>query len=210
MLFRSVGSVEDITVALEDSLVTISTIAGSRFVGPIRDEVEKWQKDLLLFQEILSQAKRPQAVQPHLRKCFDNLVKLRFGDSDKSTDIFGMISGEGEEIPFYKMLKARNNVEKWLSSDGGVEDFMVRTLRAEVKKGWESYQEMDRKEWVRVQYVQVMITVGSIFWTFETEQVLMQDDSTRIFQNMGKWLKKNKDQLQGLTELIREDRKSVV
>jgi dynein heavy chain len=32
-----VGSVEDITVALEDSLVTISTIAGSRFVGPIRD-----------------------------------------------------------------------------------------------------------------------------------------------------------------------------
>lgn len=40
-----VGSVEDITVNLEDSLVTISTIAGSRFVGPIRDEVEKWQKD---------------------------------------------------------------------------------------------------------------------------------------------------------------------
>ena len=35
-----VGSVEDITVALEDSLVTISTIAGSRFVGPIRDEAE--------------------------------------------------------------------------------------------------------------------------------------------------------------------------
>ena len=44
--------VEDITVALEDSLVTISTIAGSRFVGPIRAEVEEWQKSLLLFQEI--------------------------------------------------------------------------------------------------------------------------------------------------------------
>ena len=35
------GSVEDITVALEDSLVTVGTIAGSRFVGPIRGEVEE-------------------------------------------------------------------------------------------------------------------------------------------------------------------------
>jgi dynein heavy chain, axonemal len=49
------GSVEDVTVALEDSLVTISTIAGSRFVGPIRDKVEQWQKNLLLFQETLDE-----------------------------------------------------------------------------------------------------------------------------------------------------------
>merc|ERR1719487_825962 len=49
------GSVEDITVALEDSLVNISTIAGSRFVGPIRGEVEAWQKNLLLFQETLDE-----------------------------------------------------------------------------------------------------------------------------------------------------------
>ena len=66
-----------------------------------------------------------------------------------------MISGEGEEIPFYKMLKARNGVEKWLSAEGGVEEFMVKTMRAEVKKGWETYaQEPDRKEWVRKQYCQ--------------------------------------------------------
>ncbi|CAE8588829.1 unnamed protein product, partial [Polarella glacialis] len=49
------GSIEDITVALEDSLVTMSTIAGSRFVGPIRGEVEQWQKDLMLFQETLDE-----------------------------------------------------------------------------------------------------------------------------------------------------------
>ena len=30
----------------------------------------------------------------------------RFGDGANSTDIHAMISGEGEEIPFYKMLKA--------------------------------------------------------------------------------------------------------
>ncbi|CAE7499104.1 DNAH6, partial [Symbiodinium sp. CCMP2456] len=390
------GSIEDITVALEDSLVTISTIAGSRYVGPIRGEVEQWQKDLLLFQEtldewlnvqrnwmylesifnagdikkqlpaesakfqeiaalathssvsgsvrrvlpttedgqwraimkareevqhlqqkmrlgekrranetyeyavalkaatkpgrldlfkkasetldqiqkqledyllskcvafprffflsndelleILSQAKRPQAVQPHLRKCFDNLVKLRFGDGSNSTDIHAMISGEGEEIPFFKMLKARklcvgidslgnrelaqqpddirtlmafpvlsvvvivgslrgsstdqarNGVEKWLSAEGGVEEYMVKTCRAEVKKGWETYAlESDRKEWVRKQYCQVMITVGSIYWTLETEEVLNATEGNKVIM-MGKWFQKNKAQLGGLTE----------
>merc|ERR1719386_338659 len=238
------GSVEEITVALEDSLVNISTIAGSRFVGPIRGEVEEWQKNLLLFQEtldewlqvqrnwmylesifgsgdikkqlpnesakfmeidmkwrtimkethdyaiaivattkpgrlelfkeanetldaiqksledyllskcvafprffflsndelleILSQARRVQAVQPHLRKCFDNLVKLRFGDSSKSSEILAMISGEGEEIPFFKVLKARGNVEKWL---GEVEEFMVKSMHAVIKKAWKDYTE---------------------------------------------------------------------
>jgi len=38
--------------------------------------------------EILSQAKDAQAVQPHLRKCFDNLVKLDFGTEEGSIDIF--------------------------------------------------------------------------------------------------------------------------
>jgi len=308
------GSVEDITVALEDSLVIISTIAGSRFVGPIRTEVEEWQKNLLLFQEtldewlqvqrnwmylesifgagdikkqlptesakfmdidgqwrsimketheyavalvaatkpgrldlfrtanetldqiqkqledyllskcvafprffflsndelleILSQARRPQAVQPHLRKCFDNLVKLRFGEDSRSADILAMISGEGEEIPFAKPLKARGHVEKWLSADGGVEDFMIRNMREVTKKGWKDYQEMPRKDWVKAQYCQVCITVGAIFWTFYTEEVLNGDEKDCV-TNMGKWFNKNRLQLQGLTELIRDKLTSI-
>jgi len=35
----------------------------------------------------------------------------RFGDGANSTDIHAMISGEGEEIPFYKMLKANSRAE---------------------------------------------------------------------------------------------------
>ena len=31
--------------------------------------------------------------------------------------------------------QARNGVEKWLSAEGGVEEYMVKTCRAEVKKG---------------------------------------------------------------------------
>jgi dynein heavy chain len=310
------GSVEDITVALEDSLVNISTIAGSRFVGAIRDEVEEWQRNLMLFQEtldewlavqrnwmylesifgagdikkqlpsesakfmdidaqwravmkethdyavaivattkpgrlemfknanetldaiqksledyllskcvafprffflandelleILSQARRPQAVQPHLRKCFDNLVKLKFGDSSKSAEMMGMISGEGEEIPFFKTLKARGNVEKWL---GEVEEYMVKSMHAVIKKGWKDYVEMPRKEWVREQYAQVASSVGSIFWTTETEDVLLSDKDRLM--GMQKWYQKNVMQLDDLTDLVRgkltkNQRKSVV
>ena len=31
--------------------MSVGTIAGSRYVGAIRDEVEEWQKNLMLFQD---------------------------------------------------------------------------------------------------------------------------------------------------------------
>ena len=32
----------------------------------------------------------------------------------EGTDILAMISGEGEKVPFFKVQKARNQVETWL------------------------------------------------------------------------------------------------
>uniref|UniRef100_A0A0G4I0U0 Uncharacterized protein n=1 Tax=Chromera velia CCMP2878 TaxID=1169474 RepID=A0A0G4I0U0_9ALVE len=238
------GAVDDVTAALEESLVTISTIAGSRYVGPIRESVEKLQRQLLVFQEtldewlsvqrnwmylesifsqpdikkqlpqeaqkfgqvdmdwkklmketneysialkvgskegrlktlkdwnqtldeiqksledylqnkretfprffflsndelleILARAKDPRAVQPHLRKCFDNLVRLKFDDQD----ITAMISAEGEVVEFVKPLRARGNVEKWL---GELEEWMIKSLTAIIKQGWLEYP-VEKKE----------------------------------------------------------------
>jgi dynein heavy chain len=42
-------------VALEDSLVTMSTILSSRFVGGIRAEVEKVERQLNMFADTLDQ-----------------------------------------------------------------------------------------------------------------------------------------------------------
>ena len=47
------GGTDDIQVLLDDSQVNISTIAGSRHVGPIKPKVEEWSKQLALFSETL-------------------------------------------------------------------------------------------------------------------------------------------------------------
>ncbi|KAI8850637.1 hypothetical protein BC829DRAFT_441991 [Chytridium lagenaria] len=47
------GSIDDIQTLLEDSQVTIATIKGSRFIGPIKAEIERWDKQLSLFADTL-------------------------------------------------------------------------------------------------------------------------------------------------------------
>lgn len=47
------GGTDDIQVLLDDSQVNVSTIAGSRHVGPIKPRVEEWDKQLKLFSETL-------------------------------------------------------------------------------------------------------------------------------------------------------------
>ena len=49
------GSLEDVIAALDDSLVTVNTILGSRFVGPIKPVVDDWNVKLMLFQETIDE-----------------------------------------------------------------------------------------------------------------------------------------------------------
>ena len=80
-----------------------------------------------------------------MRKCFDNLVRLDFGDDPSSVDIQAMFSGEGERVALGKNLKARGNVEDWLSS---VEARMKLSLHGLMKAGLLDYENSVRDEWV--------------------------------------------------------------
>ena len=53
--FYMLGAVDDIMQQLDDSLVTISAITGSRYVTAIRDQVKSWQNKLLLLQATIEE-----------------------------------------------------------------------------------------------------------------------------------------------------------
>jgi dynein heavy chain, axonemal len=65
--------------------------------------------------EILSQTRNAQAVQPHLGKCFDSMVKVRFAPEEGSNEILGMLSPEKEYVPFSEPVIAQGPVEFWLT-----------------------------------------------------------------------------------------------
>ncbi|XP_065178852.1 dynein axonemal heavy chain 6-like [Sycon ciliatum] len=289
------GGIDDIQVLLDDSIVNISTIAGSRHVGPIRGRVEEWQRQLnlmadtleewmtcqrnwlylesifsapdiqrqlpseasmfqqvdktwkevmrktqriphavraatapglheglkesnelldkiqkcledyleskrLLFPrfyflsndellEILSQTRNPLAVQPHLRKCFDAIQALEFGtqindetgETVASNDILAMISPEREKVELTKGLKARGNVETWLTN---VEDSMRVSLRKLTKFAIGDYESKLRHEWVTQHSSQVVLTVSQIMWCRDLTECLMAEDHEDVLKNV--------------------------
>jgi dynein heavy chain len=64
--------------------------------------------------EILSETKDAQRVQPHLKKCFEGIKKLRFINEN---EIIGMLSEEEEYVTFSGKIypgDAKGMVEKWL------------------------------------------------------------------------------------------------
>ena len=297
------GSIEEITTALEDSQVTMATIMSSRFVAGIRTEVEKVEKSLNLFGEtldewlnvqknwmylesifsapdiqrqlpteakqffavdkqykdimrktrendnalkagttpgylasfqkasetldriqknleeyletkrmafprfyflsndelleILAQTKNVQAVQPHMSKCFDGIKSLDFGDDPKSVDIYAMFSGEGERVGLGKNLKARGNVEQWLSA---VEAAMVTSLKRQGKDSYLSYPKEERTKWVLKQPAQIVIAVSQIYWCRGVVNAL---ESSSPVENMHQWLESNRSDLKDMTVVVR-------
>lgn len=124
--------------------------------------------------EILSQTKNPQAVQPHLSKCFDAIKSIEFASNDaKSIDITGMNSPEGEKVLFLKNIKARGNVEAWL---GNVEEAMVAVLRRLIKVALSDFEEEKRNNWVKENVGQVVLTGNQVLWTKDVTEALKAID----------------------------------
>lgn len=63
--------------------------------------------------EILAKSQNLEAIEQHLNKCFEGLVKLII-EPDRPTSIEGMKSPEGEKVKFFSPVNARANVEGWL------------------------------------------------------------------------------------------------
>ncbi|XP_044910412.1 dynein axonemal heavy chain 6 isoform X7 [Felis catus] len=144
--------------------------------------------------EILAQTRNPQAVQPHLRKCFDSISKLEFalmpptegkipgmeGEPEKiyTNDILAMLSPEGERVSLGKGLKARGNVEDWL---GKVEEAMFTSLRRLCKAAIADYQGKPRTDWVIAGHPsQVILTISQIMWCRDLTECLEREGGNHI------------------------------
>lgn len=186
-LIRHNESLEQIQKSLEDYLETKRS-AFPRFYFLSNDELL----------EILAQTRDPQAVQPHLRKCFDALTKLEFGKEPGSVDIAAMLSPENERVELTKNLKARGNVEDWLMD---VQKSMISSLNRLLKEGVADYARRPRKEWVLAHAGQVVATVAQIMWCKSTEEALREGSVDAVEA----WYMDNVSQLSDLTALVRSN-----
>lgn len=96
--------------------------------------------------DILSQAKDPTAVQPFLKKVFENMNEVEFNDA-KPPKIKSMRSAEKEQVEFINLLDPNGkNVEDWM---GELEDMMKQSVRAALLQSIQTYPTPSRTEWVR-------------------------------------------------------------
>ncbi|XP_071452908.1 dynein axonemal heavy chain 1-like [Hetaerina americana] len=140
--------------------------------------------------DILSQAQHPATVQPHLRKCFENIYKLTFGENLLITH---MISAEGEQVEFTSALYPEGHVEDWLLK---VESCMRTTIQAYMKEALIDIKNRRRNEWVLSWPGQVVIAGSQTYWTARVEAGLFQ-------KNLGKYYKTLLHQLDGLRNLVK-------
>uniref|UniRef100_A0A803YA76 Dynein axonemal heavy chain 1 n=1 Tax=Meleagris gallopavo TaxID=9103 RepID=A0A803YA76_MELGA len=122
--------------------------------------------------EILSQTKDPTAVQPHLRKCFENIARLQF---QEDLQITHMYSAEGEEVKLFAAIYPTDKVEDWLLE---VEKSMKASVRDNIERSIGVYPEVrtPRTTWVLQWPGQVTIVGCQIFWTKEVSEALESGD----------------------------------
>ncbi|KAL4440889.1 hypothetical protein ABPG74_009302 [Tetrahymena malaccensis] len=146
--------------------------------------------------EILSQTKEPTAVQPHLKKVFENIHKIEFDDQKK---IHAMFSAENERVPFEKFVDPnRKNVEEWM---GDVENMMKRSVRRALNNSVEDYNKKPRPKWCISHPGQCVLNGSQVLWTYEVEEAIKNEGQEDKVGIKGYW-DKLKLQLDDLVDLV--------
>jgi dynein heavy chain len=120
--------------------------------------------------EILSETKDPTRVQPHLKKCFEGIAKLKFEGDDFV--IAAMISEESEEVPLMKpvvVADANGAVEKWLLQ---TEAAMFDSIHNVTGEGLAAYVTKPRDQWVLDWPGMVVLVVTAVNWTADVTKAI--------------------------------------
>ncbi|XP_078389870.1 dynein axonemal heavy chain 2 [Cetorhinus maximus] len=125
--------------------------------------------------EILGQSRNPPAVQPHMKKCFDNIKTLKMqkviGATNKM-EAAGMFAADGEYVEFKHPTLLEGPVEAWLCD---VERTMRFSLKDLLKESRLALKKMltKRDKWVKDWPGQMLITSSQIQWTTDVTKALM-------------------------------------
>lgn len=142
--------------------------------------------------QILSQARDPRAVQPHLRKCFEAVAALEFGPAP-DLEITAMASAEGERVPFDAPLRPAGGVERWL---GGVEARMRSSVRAQIAAALAAYGSKPRPQWALEWPAMAVLAVAQLQWSAGAEAAIAGGALPAFLAACG-------DDLRALTRLAR-------
>ena len=118
--------------------------------------------------EILSETKDPLRVQPYLKKVFEAINLLEF---QKNLEVTAMISEEGEKVKFKKSFnpaKAGGAVEKWLIEC----EAQRETVAMVCQQSSDALATSERTDWMVTWPGQVVLCIGSLYWTSQTESAI--------------------------------------
>ena len=154
---------------------------------------------------ILSSSRDPQAVQPHLVKCFDSIASLQFTDVPNSIEVVGMVSGEGERVSFAKPIFTRGNTETWLLE---VESMMRLTIKSLIKACLVAYpqglaESIDRSAWLTSWPSQPLLVVDQIMWTAGVASALRRMESGTDHHALKAFLAHSKQQISASVNMVR-------
>ena len=145
---------------------------------------------------ILSESKDVHRVQPHLKKCFEGIDKVKFLEDLK---IDRMISPEGEEVMLLELIDpVEKGVEQWMLE---LEEMMRLSVRHVMKLAIEDYFVQKRPDWMQVWAGMFVLNGSQMHWTKEMEELFINEKG-----NGPKIMYENQiAQLADMTILVRGD-----
>ncbi|XP_061620043.1 LOW QUALITY PROTEIN: dynein axonemal heavy chain 2 [Phyllopteryx taeniolatus] len=159
--------------------------------------------------EILGQSQNPEAMQPHLKKCFDNIKSLRTEKVARRLDATAMFSSDGELVEFIKAVPLDKPVEIWLCD---IEKAMRCTLKNSLHDCMVALKKMksQRDKWSKDWPGQMLITASQIQWTTDVTQSLISCKETDDKGPLKTMMKKQVSLLRRYSDMIRSNLSKVL